>query len=130
MSIYRLSIFAFLILIVGFSSCESTNPYDTGPAYDLEGNLATDSLLHDVPTRLAEIARNNTNPFIIQQLSHSNNFPHMLLRIPAHSIESLRNTTKRTFSTNKAKNHSNPFRNRNLRRFPATLQIYTSLATS
>ena len=42
---YRLSIFAFLVLAVAFVSCDAKNPYDTGPAYDREGNLAKDSLL-------------------------------------------------------------------------------------
>lgn len=42
---YRLSIFAFLVLGVAFASCEANNPFDTGPAYDKEGNLAIDSLL-------------------------------------------------------------------------------------
>lgn len=45
MSIYKLSIFSFLILVVAFSSCDTKNPYDTGPAYDVEGNLKKDSLL-------------------------------------------------------------------------------------
>ncbi len=38
----------FLILLflglIGFSACEPNNPFDTGPAYDTEGNLKIDSL--------------------------------------------------------------------------------------
>lgn len=45
MSIYKLSIPVILLLVVAFSSCETKNPYDTGPAYDIKGNLAKDSLL-------------------------------------------------------------------------------------
>lgn len=45
MNIDRLSIFVFFILAIAFASCEPNNPYDTGPAYDIEGNLAKDSLL-------------------------------------------------------------------------------------
>lgn len=35
-----------LVLLGGFSmmACEPTNPYNTGPAYDVEGNLAIDSV--------------------------------------------------------------------------------------
>lgn len=55
MSISRLSIFAFLILVVGFISCDSKNPYDTGPVYDYEGNLAKDSLLIVDYLKTAEI---------------------------------------------------------------------------
>jgi len=37
------SIILFLVLAsVGFSACETTNPFNQGPAYDFEGNLATD----------------------------------------------------------------------------------------
>ena len=32
----------FLFALVGLSSCETTNPYNQGPAYDFEGNLAID----------------------------------------------------------------------------------------
>lgn len=32
----------FLFALVGLSACETTNPYSQGPAYDFEGNLATD----------------------------------------------------------------------------------------
>ncbi|WBL42684.1 FKBP-type peptidyl-prolyl cis-trans isomerase [Algoriphagus halophytocola] len=45
MKIQRAGIFFFLILVVAFSSCEPNNPFDTGPPYDFEGNLAKDSLL-------------------------------------------------------------------------------------
>lgn len=45
MNIQRAGIFFFLILAVAFSSCEPNNPYDTGPPYDFDGNLAKDSLL-------------------------------------------------------------------------------------
>jgi FKBP-type peptidyl-prolyl cis-trans isomerase FkpA len=55
MSIYRLSIFAFLVVAVVFSSCDAQNPYDTGPPYDLEGNLAKDSLLIVDYLKTAEI---------------------------------------------------------------------------
>lgn len=55
MSIHRLSIFAFLILIVAFSSCDQQNPFNTGPAYDAEGNLAKDSLLIAEYLKTAEI---------------------------------------------------------------------------
>ncbi|TXE14797.1 FKBP-type peptidyl-prolyl cis-trans isomerase [Algoriphagus aquimarinus] len=45
MSIYRLSIFAFLLIAIVFASCDAKNPYDTGPVYDYAGNLTKDSLL-------------------------------------------------------------------------------------
>ena len=32
----------FLFALVGLSSCETPNPYNQGPAYDFEGNLAID----------------------------------------------------------------------------------------
>jgi len=34
----------FLGLMIGFSACEATNPYNTGPAYDVDGNLKIDSV--------------------------------------------------------------------------------------
>lgn len=37
--------FSYLILViasVGFSACETTNPFSQGPIYDFEGNLAND----------------------------------------------------------------------------------------
>ncbi|PZX54703.1 FKBP-type peptidyl-prolyl cis-trans isomerase FkpA [Algoriphagus ratkowskyi] len=55
MSIYKLSIFSLLILVIAFSSCDTKNPYDTGPAYDIEGNLAKDSLLIAAYLKTAEI---------------------------------------------------------------------------
>jgi len=55
MSSYRLSISAFLFLVVVFSGCDSKNPYDTGPAYDEAGNLAKDSLLIVEYLKTAEI---------------------------------------------------------------------------
>lgn len=45
MSSYRNSIFALFILTLAFSSCDQKNPFDRGPAYDVSGNLAKDSLL-------------------------------------------------------------------------------------
>ncbi len=30
--------------LIGFSACEPSNPYNVGPAYDVAGNLKTDSL--------------------------------------------------------------------------------------
>jgi len=39
----NLVIILFLALI-GLSACETTNPYDTGPAYDVAGNLKIDSM--------------------------------------------------------------------------------------
>jgi FKBP-type peptidyl-prolyl cis-trans isomerase FkpA len=33
----------FFGMMVGFSACEATNPYNTGPVYDTEGNLKIDS---------------------------------------------------------------------------------------
>ncbi|PZX53185.1 FKBP-type peptidyl-prolyl cis-trans isomerase [Algoriphagus chordae] len=45
MILQRASIFFFLVLSIAFVSCDAKNPYDTGPAYDVEGHLATDSLL-------------------------------------------------------------------------------------
>lgn len=45
MILHRASIFFFLVLAVAFVSCDAKNPYDTGPAYDVKGNLAKDSLL-------------------------------------------------------------------------------------
>jgi FKBP-type peptidyl-prolyl cis-trans isomerase FkpA len=32
----------FLLVVLGLSACEPTNPFDRGPAYDFEGNLAID----------------------------------------------------------------------------------------
>jgi FKBP-type peptidyl-prolyl cis-trans isomerase FkpA len=32
----------FLLVVLGLSACEPTNPFDQGPAYDFEGNLAID----------------------------------------------------------------------------------------
>lgn len=55
MSIYRLSIFAFLLIAVVFASCDAKNPYDTGPPYDLPGNLKKDSLLIAKYLETAEI---------------------------------------------------------------------------
>ncbi|MEB2786016.1 FKBP-type peptidyl-prolyl cis-trans isomerase [Algoriphagus persicinus] len=55
MSIDRLSFFAFFIISVGFFSCDAKNPYDTGPAYDVSGNLAKDSLLIVEYLKTAEI---------------------------------------------------------------------------
>ncbi|REG92078.1 FKBP-type peptidyl-prolyl cis-trans isomerase [Algoriphagus antarcticus] len=45
MILQKASIFFFLVLAVVFSSCEANNPFDRGPVYDVEGNLAKDSLL-------------------------------------------------------------------------------------
>ena len=45
MILQRVSIFFFLVLSIAFVSCEPNNPYDTGPAYDIKGNLAKDSVL-------------------------------------------------------------------------------------
>jgi len=42
---YRLSIFSFLVIAIVFSSCDTKNPYDTGPKYDGAENLTKDSLL-------------------------------------------------------------------------------------
>lgn len=39
----NLSILLFLAL-VGFSACDPSNPYNTGPAYDVTGNLKIDSV--------------------------------------------------------------------------------------
>jgi FKBP-type peptidyl-prolyl cis-trans isomerase FkpA len=37
------SLILFLVFAaVGFSACETTNPFNQGPAYDFEGNLAAD----------------------------------------------------------------------------------------
>jgi len=44
MKINQLCILFCLVLVAAFSSCEPNNPYDTGPAYDVAGNLAKDSL--------------------------------------------------------------------------------------
>ena len=32
----------FLFALVGLSACETPNPFNQGPAYDFEGNLAID----------------------------------------------------------------------------------------
>jgi FKBP-type peptidyl-prolyl cis-trans isomerase FkpA len=32
----------FILVILGLSACEPTNPFDQGPAYDFDGNLAID----------------------------------------------------------------------------------------
>ena len=45
MILQRASIFFLLVLAIAFVSCDAKNPYDTGPAYDVEGNLKKDSLL-------------------------------------------------------------------------------------
>ncbi|MEB2774894.1 FKBP-type peptidyl-prolyl cis-trans isomerase [Algoriphagus sp. D3-2-R+10] len=45
MILQRASIFFFLIFAVVLISCEPNNPFDRGPVYDEEGNLAKDSLL-------------------------------------------------------------------------------------
>ena len=45
MILQRASIFFLLVLAIAFVSCDARNPYDTGPAYDMEGNLKKDSLL-------------------------------------------------------------------------------------
>ena len=45
MILQRASIFFLLVLAIAFVSCDAKNPYDTGPAYDMEGNLKKDSLL-------------------------------------------------------------------------------------
>ncbi|SFT72703.1 FKBP-type peptidyl-prolyl cis-trans isomerase FkpA [Algoriphagus locisalis] len=55
MTIQRTSIFLFLILAIAFASCDAQNPFDTGPPYDLEGNLAKDSLLIVEYLQTAEI---------------------------------------------------------------------------
>lgn len=55
MILQRASIFFFLIFAVVLISCEPNNPYDTGPAYDEEGNLAKDSLLIASYLETAEI---------------------------------------------------------------------------
>ena len=31
-----------IVIVLGLSACEPTNPFDRGPAYDFEGNLAID----------------------------------------------------------------------------------------
>ena len=36
--------YIFLVSIVSFLSCEPNNPFNTGPVYDVEGNLAIDSV--------------------------------------------------------------------------------------
>jgi len=38
----RTYLLLLLFLLVGFSACETTSPFDQGPAYDFEGNLAID----------------------------------------------------------------------------------------
>lgn len=43
MKINQLCTLIFIALLVAFSSCEPSNPYNTGPAYDVEGNLKIDS---------------------------------------------------------------------------------------
>jgi FKBP-type peptidyl-prolyl cis-trans isomerase FkpA len=32
----------FIVIVLGLSACEPNNPFDRGPAYDFEGNLAID----------------------------------------------------------------------------------------
>ncbi|MEP0714188.1 MAG: FKBP-type peptidylprolyl isomerase, partial [Algoriphagus sp.] len=55
MSNSKLSILSFLLALVALSSCDTQNPFDTGPAYDVEGNLAKDSLLIVDYLKTAEI---------------------------------------------------------------------------
>ncbi len=55
MILQRASIFFLLVLVVVFSSCEANNPFDRGPVYDVEGNLAKDSLLIVDYLKTAEI---------------------------------------------------------------------------
>lgn len=55
MILQRASIFFLVFLVFAFVGCEPNNPYDTGPAYDVEGNLAKDSLLIVEYLRTAEI---------------------------------------------------------------------------
>lgn len=43
MKISQVSILVLIGLVVAFSSCEPTNPYNIGPQYDVAGNLAIDS---------------------------------------------------------------------------------------
>ena len=38
----RTIILLLILASVGFSACETTSPFNQGPAYDFEGNLATD----------------------------------------------------------------------------------------
>ncbi|WP_225586837.1 FKBP-type peptidyl-prolyl cis-trans isomerase [Algoriphagus sp. Y33] len=45
MILRQASIFFFLAIAVIFMSCEPNNPYDTGPTYDIAGNLAKDSVI-------------------------------------------------------------------------------------
>ena len=51
----HLSIFLLLAVAVASVSCEANNPFDTGPPYDVEGNLAKDSLLIVEYLKTAEI---------------------------------------------------------------------------
>jgi FKBP-type peptidyl-prolyl cis-trans isomerase FkpA len=44
MKINQLSILAIIGGVIAFSSCEPSNPYNTGPQYDVIGNLALDSV--------------------------------------------------------------------------------------
>lgn len=55
MILKRASIFFFLALAIAFVSCDAKNPYDTGPAYDVAGNLKKDSLLIVEYLKTAEI---------------------------------------------------------------------------
>lgn len=43
MKINQLCILFFVVLLAAFSSCEPNNPFNTGPAYDVTGNLKIDS---------------------------------------------------------------------------------------
>ncbi|WP_425637117.1 FKBP-type peptidyl-prolyl cis-trans isomerase [Algoriphagus yeomjeoni] len=45
MNLQRVSIFFFLVLSIAFVGCDAQNPFDTGPVYDVAGNLERDSLL-------------------------------------------------------------------------------------
>ena len=51
----RTYLLLLLFLLVGFSACETTSPFDQGPAYDFEGNLAIDRKKIDAYLDTAQI---------------------------------------------------------------------------